>query len=709
MSYEVSRLNGSIKKALNKDVMVGAEVFCAPMYKFSSASRRYMGSNFPNQALPIREPSLPRHMSGYEDQMKDITFQVKTPCDLTVIRIIDDFNPTVAQLEAGIESPRRVIYRSNETGMSGIIHIITYERNAEYFGMKYNILPVAKQLYVNQRLPKDTVLAECSSIINDMFTTSIDVPTAFISTAATIEDGIEIGESWVEKLTPLVVGSKSTKFGKNSFPVMMYGDDDELKGYPEQGEEIRPDGLLYAIREYDELMDCVNLLPENITRPDLVADRLTYAESSAVVYDIEVKTTVFDNKKRDSSSMVTPEAFARQALKGYRCKDNINRRVLDEVENIRLADRNNFRQALEPTLRTEALYALADKPMEVHNASKLDRDIGRITRLQNAVPLEEFNVEVKYRCEFKLGLGLKLANFYGSKGVACRIRPDDEMPIDLFGNRAGIVIHGTANVSRLIASPNYQQHLNAASRDVSKDVRKLMDEGKHDEAWSWLVGYYKIVSEEGMYLLSETVYNTDELKREHLDEIYADGIYIISPTDCTKHGPAMKQRIDEYRKPDQGKVWLTNYQGERKLSINDCLIGEMSCILLEKSATKPMGESTARLQNNGLPAASTVVTRDTRPIKHNPLRSGESEDRAISTTQDSGLLMSEMMELATSPEVTAAAVEEMMTTETPMAIPHLVNRYEIPLGRSRSIAFFNHLYSCAGGKIIEQKPEDIRE
>ena len=97
--------------------------------------------------------------------------------------------------------------------------------------------------------------------------------------------------------------------------------------------------------------------------------------------------------------------------------------------------------------------------------------------------------------------------------------------MDDFGNRADITLHGTSVVSRLIAGQLYEQYINAASRDVSKDIRVMCENRKRKEAWEYLCDYYDIVSPTDMgRQVTSTVYNTQDLRDEHLDEIIEDGI-----------------------------------------------------------------------------------------------------------------------------------------------------------------------------------------
>lgn len=283
------------------------------------------------------------------------------------------------------------------------------------------------------------------------------------------------------------------------------------------------------------------------------------------------------------------------------------------------------------------------------------------------------------------------------------------MPYDDFGNKVDMVLHGTSVVSRLIGGQLYEQYINAASRDISKDIRTMMAENRPVDAWNHLVGYYKIVSPMEMGDIVNEVYNTDDLRLEHLEEVVTEGVRLSIPVDDPNIGPETYMKIKHYREPDRSCLTIFDYEGNPARTTRPVLVGELAITVLEKSATKPQAECVARLQNNGLPASATVSTRDTRPVKRVAGRCvGETEGRALSGMQDSAVFMAEIMELATCPEVSNSAVETIFNATDPMNISHLVDRREIPLGRSRSIGYFNHLFSCAGGVIAPQKRRPVK-
>lgn len=686
-----------VTKSINTETMQGAGAFNSPLAKFTSASRLYMSHNQKGQGLDMMKPDLPRILNGFESQERDYCIQVKAPCDLTVVQVLNKYLITPKQRAEGLVAPKVIIYQSDDDGTYGYLETNQYAKYAEYFGMKYDVKPFVDRLQENSRLAKGTVLAECHSIIDGMYAATCNVNVAAVSTPGTIEDGYEVSESLMARMQPRVVGSKQARWGKSSYLVKIYGN----KPFPEPGDRIRKDGLLFAIRDYDPVMDSVNLLEENITKPDLINDKLVYATPDALVYDIDVLTTVHDNNRNGKKAIHTPEGLRNLALQYHGKRDTFNKRLIEAIDAIPNAA---YGQKLTPDLQALVTRAIADRPGDVRFPKGHDRDQGQIIRSLNAVPLEEFNVEIHYCKEFDLGLGAKMSSLHGGKGVACRIRPDHEMPVDDFGNRADITLHGTSVVSRLIAGQLYEQYINAASRDVSKDIRVMCENGKHKEAWEYLCDYYDIVSPTDMgRQVTNVVYNTQALRNEHLDEIIEDGIRLNISLDDPDLGPNTYKGIKQFREPDRSPLTVTDYDGEKHRTTIPILIGEVAMVVLEKSATKPQAECTARLQNNGLPASATVSTRDTRLVKRVSGRvMGETELRGSSAMQNSALCAAEVMELATCPEVTHSAIETIFTAKDPMDIPYLVDRRKIPLGRSRSIGYFNHLFSCAGGKVVAQ-------
>lgn len=391
--------------------LYGISTVITPFSRFNSSSRETMAHNQGAQALPPKNPVMSRILGGFEDQAAKHTFKIVAPCDMEVIKVIKKYHATSGQRSLGIRPPEVIIFQNTETGVYDYLQIENYVKNAEYFGLKYEIKPFVNKIVDGSTFPKGTVFAEPNTIVDGCYTCSIPVPLCYLTTGGTIEDGIEMSESMMENFSPVVVGSRVVKWGKNRYPINLYGTEQRYKPYQEPGEKIRADGLLVALRDFDEIMDAVNMLSENLMDVDMASDSLTYAEAGATVHDIDVLTTIYDNAKGGKKNIVTPEGMADSTKFYHNQKDRFNKILISEVE--KLPNYNNGK-ALSPALQTLVTEALADKPSEVRITSKEDVHLGQIIRTMNGVPLDEFHVEIKYHDDFTLGLGAKFATEHGA-------------------------------------------------------------------------------------------------------------------------------------------------------------------------------------------------------------------------------------------------------------------------------------------------------
>lgn len=276
------------------------------------------------------------------------------------------------------------------------------------------------------------------------------------------------------------------------------------------------------------------------------------------------------------------------------------------------------------------------------------------------------------------------------------------MPIDEFGNRVDIVQYGRGVTARMNVGQLYEQHAKAINRDVRNDIIAMVDAGERDKALAYLEEYYTLYPDQWRIYCS--VKTTPKSRMEHLDHVIDDAIRIVIPSDNDYIGPAHYRELENFRAPNMGKVLYTNYDGTKEWTDVDVLVGAQSFMVLEKSAHKPMAESTSRLQNNGLPASSNKKNKHSRPVSHvAPRVIGETELRAHSSACG-GRAVAEVLELSTNPEATEEAVTNMFTSPVPSRIPALVDRTKSPLGNSRALGFAKHLIGCGGAEIVDNVP-----
>lgn len=290
------------------------------------------------------------------------------------------------------------------------------------------------------------------------------------------------------------------------------------------------------------------------------------------------------------------------------------------------------------------------------------------------------------------------------KGVICAVWPDELLPMDADGNRADVIMDGDSTIKRMNIGRVYEQFINAASRDVSKRVSKMVEVGGDaacKEAWEYLIGYYETVSPRMHELLSN--YTFDEIKA-HVRSVVEDGVYLWLPTDNPADPVEMIKTLRKKYPPTFGKV---KYSGG-VLTDSNVLIGSIYVLLLEKTGVDWSGVGSAKLQHFGIPAKVSSSDRFASPGKNQPVRIlGEAEVRSINAAVGSEVV-AELLDQSNSPATHKYIVNKILNADKPTNVDEMVDRYEIPLGNSRSLLFVKHIMECCGTEFVRNIEDPIR-
>ncbi len=285
------------------------------------------------------------------------------------------------------------------------------------------------------------------------------------------------------------------------------------------------------------------------------------------------------------------------------------------------------------------------------------------------------------------------------KGVICAVREDHEMPHDDFGNRADMAIYEKSVIARMNLAQLYEVFINAASRDVSKDVAILMAGGQTDDAWAHLLRYYEVAAPE---TYAHAVLLTDEEKVQLLASVQRCGVYLKCSAADTNLTLDIYRKIMEYRAPDMSQLTYVPVGTTTPIRTDrPMLIGEKYINVLEKSDFKPSGVCGVLRQHHGCAAVENKNTKHTNPSKEQPPRlTGETEGRAGSAVFG-GEVITDMMDYVNNPNAHKEVVRKIFTAEKPSAIYNLVDRQKIPRGR-RPLLFVKHIGECAGWELSNQ-------
>lgn len=663
-----------------------------PWAQHDSSSRVQMIGGHLSQALVIDGCSTRRCLTGIEREFARHTFHIKMPVDAEVIRVIDRYPPTLS-VGAIRENPSTVVvYEDTDTKEVGILTIPRFSCKHQHFGFKYKHNRAAiSRLSQGSYIAAGTIIAD-SPAVDELgnYRLGTETEVAFMSVPGIIEDGVIVSKAYVEKLKSKGFESRVAGWGTNWYPLNLYGTETEYKPFPDIGDRIRDDGLLFALRRYDprDLLAPVEMTPRALQEPDYTFDKLTYAEPGAKVVDINVRHEV------KGVPPPTPVGMEVQTMRYYQATLKFYDTLLETYNELRKRRKEHLR--ITPEFHRLLVEALTYKP---------DPGKQKATQMYQRQPLDDWRVEVTFEYDVIPTVGFKLTDFHGGKGVICDVWETEDMPMDAEGNRAEAIMDGDSTIKRMNIGRLYEQYINATSRHITNVVRRWMAEGKPDavdRSWLYLLGYYKIVSPRMYDLITGPSYTSTP--KMHVDAVVKDGVYLYLPTDNPAYSPDIIKGLREHYPIHMGPVTYRGRSGNISTTDSNILIGSLYIMLLEKTGGDWSGVSSAKLQHFGIPARLTKYDKHSSPGRAQPVRiTGESEVRLMAATIG-GEATAELLEMSNNPALHKHVVANILRAEQPSNIKEIIDRKEIPRGGSRALVYVNHALECAGVR-FEYKPD----
>lgn len=641
-------------------------------------SRMQMMGSHVSQALVVRGATTRRILTGAEREFGRFTFNVKMPVNAEILRIIPKYRTGVGRNSIRENPLDVIVYMDMDTGELGILSVPSFSAKHQHFGFRYKERPVRSRLTPGMAIPAGTIIAD-SPNVDDLgnYRMGVETNVLFASMPGIIEDGVIVSEDYVNRLTATGYETRTASWGSKMYPLNLYGDDNEYKPFPDIGERIRDDGLLFALRRYDDLMGAVEMTPAALREVNYSFDTRVYAEPGAKVVDVAVRSGA-----RNGS--LTPEAMETQTRRYYEATLHFHHSLMEVYKEQKR--RLGHWPRITPEFQRVLVEGLVYSP---------DPNRSRATLIYKLQPLDDWRVDVTFEYDVKPVVGSKLTGWSGDKGVICSIRKTEDMPVDEEGNRADAIMDGDSTIKRMNVSRMYEQYINITSRTVTNRVRAMAPKTEEEylRAWDYLLGYYRIVSP-GMEVILTTEY--DQSPRHHVDEVIKDGIYLWFPTDNPVYLPEMIQALARTYPVHLGPVTYRGESGQMRRTKKPMFIGSIYVMLLEKTGVDCSGVSSAKLNHFGITAKLTNADKFSFPRRPQPVRGiGESEGRLMVATVGSEMT-AEILEMSNSPQTHKNVSANILRAEKPTDIESVVDRTIAPRGRNRSLIFIKHALQCVG-------------
>ena len=228
---------------------------------------------------------------------------------------------------------------------------------------------------------------------------------AFMSIPEVAEDAIVISESALEAFGYRTYEKRSVSYGKDKFPINLYGDENIYKPFPDIGEYLHPKGqhagMLMALREYDEELAGIEQSAVACNYPDITFDECVYAAGrGGRVVDIRIYHDV------NNSCGGTDAVMAEQPLKYDKARRRFYSELVQFYREKAKTHKEHFK--LTPELHRWILEAIA-----IIGEFRTHKVNDKIEMLYRKKPLDEWRIEFTIEYCHIPGIGGKLTDTNG--------------------------------------------------------------------------------------------------------------------------------------------------------------------------------------------------------------------------------------------------------------------------------------------------------
>lgn len=510
--------------------LMGASMLMNPFLANTSSARQEMFRNHLKQALIIDGCAFPRIYSGYESGLKDYEVQEGAylrPQDGQVLAVIRKYPARTGGLDGEHLNPRTtVVYRGMEDDLMHVFHIDRYHCIADGFGFE-NVHENVQALWPDTFIPKDMAFSHSPAVQGEKYCLGTNANVAYMTDPGTIEDAMVISESLARRMGSLEIRELNLSIRPNEHPVNLYGDGEIVRFLPDIGEAVREDGILCAFRPVHVETFAADMAPRVLSEIQPVQDRIVEAPAGARIVDLTFYTTM--RKEHVPWAAYGQMESYIDSLKTYW-------REIIEVYQAHSKD-----LAVSPRFGTLVAQAMTHYGTYGGHVPGVTLPRGMQFMSRKDHPIEFLHVDVTYAVPRKVGKGFKITDRHGGKGVISRIVRDEDMPTDVQGIRADLVMDPASVSARMNTGQLMEQALNRTSEvGVMPKVRAATDP---ETAFRILHDWYDDVNWKYGDLVLQTL-DTPEKRRAHVDWVLDNGIHLnVPPVLNTFFDPDRFQRV----------------------------------------------------------------------------------------------------------------------------------------------------------------------
>lgn len=656
-----------------------------PFSDKNSSSRSVMFLSQISQSLNLinAEPSL--ILSGLEEELAKANFHDITDSNIRILNIIPFYPPNAPEFPTMEDAMFvDIVYMDLDNELIDFVRIERWGKYDKKFGFEKRWTDTTYNLEEGVELPPETKFTKTMSEVRDGVHGYGINAAVLATTAVTVsEDAIVISETLANKMKFYTFETITMKFGGEKIPLNIYGDMNNYKIIPDVGETISDKGIVMAIREFETEMFPVLCSDKELMEYNPTFDTVYAAsKSNGVVVDVKV---IHTPKNKDHSLFTKTHDQIDKYVELYS-------RHHDELIEVSDRARMNYRMGIGDALHVEIVHML-----------KLKSD--RITNKYKQEPMDTYHIEVTIRYENTPGIGYKITNMHGAKGIVSEVRKESEMPIDSNGIVAEMIINPNSVVHRMNLGTKYEGYIRTATllfnKRIKEHIKSLKGKSARDkilnndisDLYANIVKFYDIINPEG-----HAIYHTlsDSDIREFLLSVYKDNLYVYMPVDMKKsHVDIVKDLMESEFAVGYDPFKIPVKDGYID-SVNRGMVECMYLFLLNKTADDWLSVASAKLNHFGLPVSPSRQQKMELPFNNTPAKIlSETETRLVASTV-SATALAEMRDRTLSLDTHMSIYGNIMTAKQPTNIDKIVDRNERPFGGDTALNILESIINPMG-------------
>ena len=659
-----------------------------PMGVQMAASRGNMGNTQLSKTVAVEGLEPPIILTGHEQSMIHALKQGKIEGSIVVLKRLDK-----------VINGHRVssfIFFYNEEDEIDIIEIPKFETLDNKMLFEHKNTDIMDNLEPGDELD-DPILTTTPSNVDGYNAFGVPLEVVFANINEVGEDAIIISESAAEKFSfwmtkEVVINKSKYEHFKN-----IYGNDAVWKGFPDIGEEVREDGIIYDMFSLSTDMNyhsLDNLRTDYVKEPTPIDNNVSYGKG--IVYDINVITQ--------------PRVKHREAMLGVNdqvefYKEELIKHKKELIRTYEDICKNEGMGIFDTSLRFSPELSLLISDAFTYDIEGMGAKYGLkngtlpIRRMLFKNKLNDTLITIKMRYKVVPGKGYKLSDMHGAKGIIAMVLPDEDMPCEC-------ILNPLAVSDRTIPSRLAETYLAGVTRVVRKEALAKLDESYSeanvDNAINYIVGYYNIVTPKlGSVLNSynhkdRLEFMTDLKDSElHINKRFEDADFIKLYEEI-EASPYAKVYIEGVIKiPNVKPIDITGKTSR----------GILYTTLLNNLPTSSMATDKPRINSLGLSPSTSKEVKNKYPYNMQATKILSEPETKIITSYCTPFLIAELRDRMSSTERQLAQCVALLKEKDPANIPVLLDRKKYPFIAGIGTEIMNAIYVTGGFKLTHTKLE----